>query len=1272
VLRYAQQQFLTRYVVFMSVQLPLSLARPHQNAQLFSDYYLDQVLPQEQAWQLLAGDAAPVMAEVARIVAAYTPSENEAQTEEGLIRPVLRALGHAFEVQPALHTPLGTKRPDYVLYRDAQALGANKGATLDDARLRTGALAVGDAKYYDRPLDAALKKASGNDINAHPGIQIDFYIRHSGLAWGLLTNGRLWRLYHKDSSAKLDRFYQVDLAGLLQSQNVEAFLYFYAFFRRQAFDDHELGLERLLQASTNYARGVGDTLKQQVYDALRHLAQGFLDHPANRLATDPATLQQIYDNSLIVLYRLLFILYAEARELLPLRESELYRRQYSLQAIARDVAQQLDANTFLLPASTTIWQRLRELFAIIDQGSPPLQVATFNGGLFDSQRHPFLEQYRIGDAHLQRALDKLVRAKGQLIDYRDLAERHLGSIYEGLLEYHLQALAVPEGHWTVALLNDKGQRHSTGSYYTPDWVVRYMVEATLGPVLRAAVADTNSDADKVAAILAVNCLDPSMGSGHFPVAAMEYIARFIVEEVPSPTGDAQGETDLQYWKRRVAQSCIYGVDLNPLAVELAKLSLWLATAAKGKPLSFLDHHLRCGNALVGARLAELRLGGERRKTTHKQQAQQQAAGQLSMLQDSDFARSMGVAVGSMWLIEESAGSTVAEVKEQERLYAGLRDELTRRYARLADLATATHFGVAVDGALWQPLSDYATGRSLAAPARFSEWLAQSEALARQHRFFHWELEFPEVFFNQHGQPLGEGAGFDAVIGNPPYVRQEQLAPLKPYLADAYKDVYAGTADLFVYFFAQALRLLHTDGRTAYISSNSWLRAAYAAPLRALLRQAATVEQVIDLGDNRVFADAPDVYPAIHVVRRAAPPPEHAAQVAVFNRGEGVKNFAAQVAAKLQPVSIHDQADSGWQLAADDGRRLFAKLVAAGRPLGDVVDGKIYRGILTGLNEAFIIDQTTRDQLIQNDTASATIIKPVLRGEDLRPWYQEGEDRFIIFARRGIDIDAYPAVKAHLKQFRDQLEPRPIEWDIATPWKGRKPGSYKWYEIQDSVDYYKAFDQPKIFWPELAKQPRFSWDDTGAYINNKGFVAPTNETWLLGLLNSRAIWFVIMRTCLGLGERAGMERFQLFAQYISKLPIPDAPTPEREAIGALALQITEQARARYTLHTRARRRIQQDVGIAGKGLNQRLTAWWDLDFPAFRAELHKVWKRDIALKERDDWDEWLNDQRARHAQLTDAIVARERALNQRVYALFGLSPTEVTLIEASTKYRYGEV
>ena len=1325
----------------MNIPQQFDLLPYHYNHGLFADHYLDEVLPTRPRWENLREDAAPVRDEVTRIFAAYVPSTDEAQTEAELIRPILTALGHTFEVQPRLQVPGNIHRPDYVLYRDRDAKNANKNKVLDKSLLQDRGLAVADAKYWDRPLDSRLKDSEGNQ---HPAFQIYWYVLHSGVDWGILTNGRRWRLVHRDTAERLDVYYEVDLPEIIRSSDPARFLYFYAFFRRAAFDSGPLGLAELLRASTDYAHAVGQSLKDQIYDALRHITQGFLDYAPNRLATEPETLQAIYDSALILLYRLIFILYAEARELLPLRESDQYRNTYSLQAIKRAIAREITAGHRMLPTSARIWPQLKELFAFIDRGEPPLQIATYNGGLFDPRKHPFLEQYVVGDHQLQQAIDKLSRVNGEFIDYRDLAVQHIGTIYEGLLEYHLSSLdaAIPDDArdtrmgWTIKTVNDKGERKSTGSYYTPDYIVKFIVDRTVGPALRASVDGKVSDAAKLQAVLDVNVLDPAMGSGHFLVGATEYIARFLVDLGVSPVGKTSEEADLAFWKRRVVQSCIYGVDLNPLAVELAKLSLWLTTVAKDRPLSFLDHHLRPGNSLVGARLEHLapHVGEAKPDRRVRKTEQAQANGQTSLFDDSAFTQRVKLAVSNMWLIERSEALSVGDVKQQEQTYDDLRRHFIARYLRLLNLSTASAFGVTVEAKYWPALVKYAANGNGASFPAFDELLRQADTIAARERFFHWELEFPEIFFDDIGRPRGDDGGFDVVIGNPPYVRQEQLTPYKPIFAAEYPEVYHGVGDLFIYFFAQGLRLVRNNGSLSFISSNSWLRANYATELRHLLRTTTTVDLLVDLGDNHVFAGAPDVYPAINIVRKVLPPTEQLARAAVFTRGEGTQEFEARVDAKLFPVAIHDQPDTGWQLSAQTTRTLFAKLCGAGHPLGEVVKGQLFRGVLTGLNEAFIVDQATRDRLVANtqdscatpsnqerakdinpdyegrmfygvktglneafiidqatrdrlvtgNPACTPLLKKILRGEDLRPWYQEDEGRWIIALpsgwtrmRFGNDLsedEAWAALSSNYSSISEHLLPFK-----AAGQKRYDKGDY-WWELR-ACDYYAAFDQPKIIWPDIARLPRFSWDDSGYYLGNTGYILVA-EPWYLGYLASRCAWFLISQISTPLGERTGALRYRLIDQYMRQVPIPDATPTDREAIAALAMTITGLARARYALHQRVRHRLRTDFVVSlrrqtatpapSAALNQKLTAWWELDFADLRTEVNKVFKHDIPFAQRDDCEVWHAANRAEHDRLTADIIRHETELNDRVYALFALTPDDIAVIEDSTKYRYGEV
>jgi hypothetical protein len=361
-------------------QQPLK-APAHRNNQLFADHYLNTLLPSHTEWKQLLSQAQPIYAHLQQIYTTRT-DRNEAQTEDDLIKPTLQALGHIYGVQSSLKVGNTVQRPDYIFYTTNPARLNNQGKILDSTDLKGVAYAVGDAKAWDTPLDkASSQNNTQTQNNSNPSYQIDTYIRHTGLDWGMLTNGRLWRLYHTSSSLRLNQYYEVDLPALLDAGDLEDFLYFFAFFRREAFQVGPLGLDHILQSSTDYARQISDNLKDQVFTALRHIAQGFLDHPNNQFQTDSQTLKLLYDNSLIVLYRLLFIFYAEARDLLPLKSNSLYRRTYSLDAIKRATATELDSGQGLLKDSLTIWPKLKQLFQFIDQGNnslmyQPLMVAS--------------------------------------------------------------------------------------------------------------------------------------------------------------------------------------------------------------------------------------------------------------------------------------------------------------------------------------------------------------------------------------------------------------------------------------------------------------------------------------------------------------------------------------------------------------------------------------------------------------------------------------------------------------------------------------------------------------------------------------------------------------------------------------------------------------------------------------------------------------------------------------------------------------------------------
>ena len=250
-----------------------------------------------------------------------------------------------------------------------------------------------------------------------------------------------------------------------------------------------------------------------------------------------------------------------------------------------------------------------------------------------------------------------------------------------------------------------------------------------------------------------------------------------------------------------------------------------------------------------------------------------------------------------------------------------------------------------------------------------------------------------------------------------------------------------------------------------------------------------------------------------------------------------RTVSANIRPRRLPVAQAELSRDGWQLEPPLKRRLLERIRAAGKPLGEYVNGRFYRGILTGLNEAFVIDGATRARLIGEDPKSAEIIKPFLRGRDVKRWRVEAKDLWLIFTRRPFAIEQYPAILAHLTQFKTQLMPKPDDWDDKRDgtWPGRKAGSYQWYEIQDNIAYWQEFEQPKIIYPDIALSPQFAWDNDHRYIANTAYIIPCVEQWLLAILNSSiCAWFYGQ-----ISPQIQNGYYRFIAQYCEQIPIVEA-------------------------------------------------------------------------------------------------------------------------------------
>ena len=352
-----------------------------------------------------------------------------------------------------------------------------------------------------------------------------------------------------------------------------------------------------------FAIKINDDLTENVFKALKILSEGIILNKSNNLVLNEITLEEIRESVFILLYRIMFVLYAEDRNIFP--EEEFYYSNFSLKWIKTNWILKSENNL----KEYQVQKRLKKLFRLIEIGSKDLDydpnkffMRSYYGRLFDREIHFKLEKWSIPNKNLINAIGLLTRTSDDdgnyfFLDYAALETRHLGYIYEHLLEYHL---TVKNGK--VDNLPNSKERKSTGSYYTPQHIVDYIVENTVGPLIDDIIDKVDNAEEQIEHILELNILDPAMGSGHFLVGTTNYIARRICQI--ESKGDISEQMFIER-KRDVARRCIYGVDVNPLAVDLASVSLWLETLSSERPLSFLSAHLKSGNSLIGSYIDEL-------------------------------------------------------------------------------------------------------------------------------------------------------------------------------------------------------------------------------------------------------------------------------------------------------------------------------------------------------------------------------------------------------------------------------------------------------------------------------------------------------------------------------------------------------------------------------------------------------------------------------------------------------------------------------------------
>lgn len=1028
----------------------------YQNRALFADHYLDTRLRELPMWAESPNVAFSAVKDITANARERFRNKDEATTREGLVKPLFEALG--FECEEAKGAADAGPVADYLL----------KGP---DGKLLTAALVY----QWDRWLDGP-DPTDQNTADENPGASVVSVLERGDAEWVIVTNGRLWRLYSRHAHSRSTNFYEVDLEEIMsasaETDPGEAFRYWWLFFRRQAFEpvtaeqaEVTCWLDSIVAGSRDYAKQVEERLKKRVFEHIvPHLAMGFLHDRKTRLSVTKRPteeeLEEIREGALTLLYRLLFLLYAESRDLLPVRESAYHAA--SLKKIKEEIAEtagpaETEVDERLASAygtdQTRLYDRLSRLFEAMDAGDSTLNVPTYNGGLFltkpdkkDDSREAcvcrFLGQHKLPDRFLAQAIDHLSRDPDErsfglvFIDYKSLGVRQLGSIYEGLLEFKLKIaqedlttvkekgkekviplskakgkqnkadIAVRKGD--VYLANDKSERRASGSYYTPDHIVEYIVENTVGPVLAAKLEELRpefrkvektyqrhmanlheapgllggkwdtkaefetaakaeatartyeSHKDLVEKAFDLKVLDPAMGSGHFLVEAVDFITDKLLDflnrfprnpvstalertrqsilESLSEQGtnvDPDKLTDVHLLKRHVLKRCIYGVDLNPMAVELAKVSLWLDAFTLGAPLSFLDHHLRCGNSLIGATFADLEKARE---------------GLMFPLDYEPLHR----AINHVLMVARLSDATAAEVHRSADQYAEAYRNLSG-YRIVLDILAAQHFGheKAVD--LIQVYGDELnfdnSAALLEAMKSADRLMVQAvETIALEQRFSHWELEFPEMFFGSRPdaereveRKHTERAGFDAVVGNPPYdvlsskETGQDVSALKTYLKaqQVYEPSFRGKNNLYKLFICRAIALLRHNGRLGFITPMAILGDDQAADLRkAILDKGAfTAIEAFPQKDDphlRVFEEAKLSTAVFSIIRTTDEETQAEAFVSRTHPANRICNTSPTLRLTNREIPIYDPENLTIVSCSQADWDLAVRIVSSGR------------------------------------------------------------------------------------------------------------------------------------------------------------------------------------------------------------------------------------------------------------------------------------------------------------------------------------------------------
>lgn len=750
----------------------------------------------------------------------------------------------------------------------------------------------------------------------------------------------------------------------------------------------------------------------------------------------------------------------------------------------------------------------------------------------------------------------------------------------------------------LGLIFEKINGYKDGSFFTPGFITMYMCRETI----RRAVLQKFKEQkgwevesidelydkidDRTEANTLVNSIkicDPAVGSGHFLVSALneiiavkndlkilqdrsgkrlkEYEVEVVNDELivtdedgelfeyhPTNKESQRIQETLFHEKQTIIENCLFGVDINPNSVKICRLRLWIELLKSAyyksddelETLPNIDINIKCGNSLVSRFALDEDLSQALKKSKFSIDAYRIAVDRYRNAESKEEKREMESLINT---IKSDFRSEIAKNDPKIKKKAALGGEL---------------YNLTMQTGLFEESPKDKKVR-LARVEKVSTELnkleSQIEEIKSNQIFenaFEWRFEFPEVLNDS-----GEFVGFDVVIGNPPYIRQEEIKEFKPYLKSNF-TLYTGTADVYVFFIEKGFDIMKDKGVFTFIMPNKFMQAGYGQLARKFLLNNNLIE-IIDFGDYQIFEEA-TTYPCILTASKEVA--SETFKTTKINSPDFISDFPSYVSSIANLINHNSLNDETWVVSNVHDQNLLQKVRSKCVKLEAYIGEGAKRGVVTGLTEAFLIDESKREELITYDSKNKEIIKPLLQGRDIKPYHSLVPNKYLLFIPwhfplhyddtiSGASKEAetefqkqYPTVFNHLLGFKEKLSARnKVETGIR----------YEWYAMQRyASDYYHDFEKPKIMYQKFQVKPCFIFDKEGLFCNDSIWFIPSDDKTLLGILNSKMGWWLIGKYCTAI-----QSGFQLIWKYFSQIPIATGNSIIRKQIQDIVSEILRQ-------------------------------------------------------------------------------------------------------------------